>query len=261
MLGAIAGDVIGSAYEFLGTKSKDFPLFIEGSTFTDDSVLTVAVAEWLLRGEDLVDLFHRYTHAHPYRGYGGGFHQWALQRLRLPYNSFGNGSAMRVSPVGFAFDDLEEVLSWSERSARVTHDHPEGIRGAQATATAIFLARRHTDRERMRQVLEDRFGYDLRRRLDDIRPSYEFDVTCQGSVPEALIAFLESTSFEDALRNAISLGGDADTQACIAGGIAEAEYGIPKEVAAEVLQRLDPAMAAIVHEFRRQYGIEAPEAG
>jgi ADP-ribosylglycohydrolase len=256
MLGAIAGDMIGSVHEGLGTKTKDFPLFLPQSTFTDDSVLTVAVAEWLLRGEDLVDLLHRYTRAYPDCAYGASFYCWALEGSRLPYHSFGNGSAMRVSPVGFAFDDLDSVLAWAARSARVTHDHPEGIRGAQATAAAIFLARQRMDRHTLRGMLESRFGYDLGAGLDDIRPTYEFDVTCQGSVPQALIAFLESTSFEDALRNAISLGGDADTQACIAGGIAEACYGIPASIEAEVWRRLDLRLYGVTRDFRRRHGLE-----
>ena len=250
MIGAVAGDIIGSVHEFAGTKTKDFPLFTPGSTFTDDTVLTVAVAEWILTGEDLVDLFHRYTRANPGRGYGGGFRRWAARRDRKPYGSYGNGAAMRVGPVGFAFDTIEEVLDRAARSAAVTHDHPEGIRGAQATAAAVFLARRCKDREEIRRTIESRFGYDLSGTLDGIRSSYRFDETCQGTVPQALIAFLESDGYEDAVRNAISLGGDADTLACIAGGIAEAFYGgVPLEIVARALEILDEPLRVIVRRF------------
>ena len=254
MLGAIAGDVIGSVHEGAGTKTKDFPLFVPRSTFTDDSVLTVAVAEWLLTGHDLTDLLQAYYHAFPGRGYGGMFHRWARQRRREPYHSFGNGSAMRVSPVGFAFETIEDVLAWSERSATATHDHPEGVRGAQATAAAVFYARRISDRDEIRRLLESRFGYDLSTPLDEIRPTYGFDETCQGTVPPALRAFLESTSFEDAIRNAISLGGDADTLACIAGGVAEAYYGIPADIALTVRQLLDARLAEVLDRFRSRFG-------
>jgi len=256
MLGAIVGDVIGSVHEYAAPKTKDFPLLVARSTFTDDSVLTVAVAEWILTGQDLIDLLHAHTHAYPGRGYGGMFHDWAIERVREPYNSFGNGAAMRVSPVGFAFETVEEVLAWSERSAAVTHNHPEGIRGAQATAAAIYFARRGQTRDEIRRSIESRFGYDLHARLDEIRPTYSFDETCQGTVPQALAAFFESTSFEDAIRNAISLGGDADTLACITGGIAEAFYGgVPEDLAAPVMAMLDPRLAAVVRRFRERFGL------
>jgi len=256
MLGAIVGDVIGSVHEGAGTKTKVFPLFVPRSTFTDDSVLTVAVAEWVLSGEDLVDLLHAYFHNYPDRGYGGMFLDWAFDRLRQPYNSFGNGAAMRVSPVGFAFETMEEVLAWSERSAAVTHNHPEGIRGAQATAAAIFLARRLQDKDEIRRTLESQFGYDLGGRLEQIRPTYGFDETCQGTVPQALAAFFESTSYEDAIRNAISLGGDADTLACITGGIAEAYYGgVPQHLVAPVRAMLDKRLIAVIDRFRERFGL------
>ena len=256
MLGAIAGDVIGSIYEGTGIKTKDFALFTPQSTFTDDSVLTVAVAEWILGGRELTDLLHEYFAAYPGRGYGGAFHDWAQRQGRRPYNSFGNGAAMRVSPVGFAFDTMDEVLAWAEKSAAVTHNHPEGIRGAQATAAAIYCARQTRDKAAIRDTLELQFGYDLSRTLEEIRPDYNFDVTCQGSVPEALIAFLESSDWEDPIRNAISLGGDADTLACIAGGVAEAYYGgLPPELAGNVLARLDPRLADVVRRFRERYGL------
>jgi ADP-ribosylglycohydrolase len=256
MLGAIIGDVIGSVHEGAGTKTKDFPLFVEGTTFTDDSVLTVAVAEWILTGRNLVDLLHSYTETYPGRGYGGMFHSWARRRVREPYNSFGNGAAMRVSPVGFAFETMEDVLAWSKRSAEVTHNHPEGIRGAQATAAAIYLARRIRDKDRIRRTIESQFEYDLSAGLDQIRPTYDFDETCQGTVPQALASFFESSSFEDALRNAISLGGDADTLACIVGGIAEAYYGgTPQDLAKPVIAMLDERLVAVVDRFRERFSL------
>ena len=207
MLGAIAGDIIGSVYEGSGIKTKDFPLFVEDSRFTDDTVLTVAVAQRLLHGGDYIDLFHDYFHAYPLAGYGGSFIRWAGFRRRESYNSWGNGSAMRVGPVGFACDTLAEVLTQARQSAEVTHNHPEGVRGAQATATAIFLARSGQGKEEIKAHIECEFGYNLSERLEDIRANYRFDVSCQGSVPQSIIAFLESNGYEDAVRNAISLGG------------------------------------------------------
>lgn len=258
MFGAIVGDVIGSVHEWAGTKTKDFDLLVPQSTFTDDTVLTVAVAEWILDGTDLVELLQSYARGFPGRGYGGMFYEWVTSRSREPYWSFGNGSAMRVGPVGFAFDSLEDVLGWAERSAAVTHNHPEGIRGAQATAAAIYYARRGQTKEQIRRALEERFGYDLHARLDDLRPTYGFDETCQGTVPQALIAFLESTSFEDAIRNAISLGGDADTLACITGGVAEAYYGgVPEQLAAAVRSRLDERLLAVIDRFRERFHLGA----
>lgn len=254
MLGAIIGDIVGSVHEGTLRKTKDFPLFIERSTFTDDTVLTVAVADWILTGKDLVGVLHAYFDAYPNRGYGGMFAAWASQRSRKPYNSFGNGSAMRVSPVGFAFDSIGDVLAWARRSAEVTHDHPEGIRGAEATAAAVYYARQIKDRDEIAALLESRFRYDLGTPLDEIRPVFEFDETCQGTVPAALRAFLESSSFEDAIRNAISLGGDADTLAAITGGVAEAYYGIPDDLVAAARPRLDPRLTNVVDRFRERFG-------
>lgn len=256
MLGAIVGDVIGSVHEWAGTKTKDFPLFVSESTFTDDSVLTVAVADWIMNGRDLIGLLHAYTQAYPGRGYGGMFYGWARNYLREPYNSFGNGAAMRASPVGFAFNQVEEVLTWAEQSATVTHNHPEGIRGAQATATAIYLARQGQSKDQIRASIESQFGYDLRGKLDQIRPSYRFDETCQGTVPQALVAFFESTSYEDAVRNAVSLGGDADTLACVAGGVAEAFYGgVPQGLAKRAMATLDDRLITVIERFRIKFGL------
>jgi ADP-ribosylglycohydrolase len=261
MLGAIAGDVIGSVHEGSGTKTKEFPLFTPRSCFTDDSVLSIAVADWILTGKNLVELFHQYGSNYPYSGYGGRFRSWLQSGSRDPYNSFGNGAAMRVSAVGFAFDALDEVLEWSKRSAEVTHNHPEGIRGAQATAAAILLARQGLPKPQMRDFLESTFGYALQTSLDDIRPRYNFDETCQGTVPQALIAFFESEDYEDAIRNAISLGGDADTLACIAGGVAEAFYGsVPNHIADQVTERLDPALITVLQQFRGRFGLSAASA-
>jgi len=257
MLGAIAGDIIGSVHEYSKTKTKGFPLFTRLSSFTDDSVLTVAVADWILTGKDLVDLFHEYTHAYPGRGYGSMFRNWVSERSREPYNSYGNGSAMRVSPIGFAFDNIADVLTWAQRSAEVTHNHEEGIRGAQATAAAVFYARQHREKETIRETLESQFGYNLRFRLDDIRPTYQFYETCARTVPEAIVAFLESSDYEDTIRNAISLGGDADTLACIAGGIAEAYYGVPLDVTNRVMDILDRKLAATVTKFREKFSLDA----
>lgn len=255
MLGAIAGDIIGSVHERLGTKTKDFPLFVPGSRFTDDTVLTIAVADHLLHGGDLVDTFHDYFHAYPHAGYGGTFIQWALVRSRAPYQSWGNGSAMRVSPVGFACSTIQDVLAQAKASAEVTHDHPEGTKGAQATAAAIFLARTGHDKEDIRDFVMSEFDYDLSARLDDLRGAYRFDVSCQGSVPQSILAFLESTDYEDAVRNAISLGGDADTMACVAGGIAEAYYGgVPDAIRRRALETLDDRLRGVVEAFAARFG-------
>jgi ADP-ribosylglycohydrolase len=265
MIGAIAGDIIGSVHEHAETKTKDFPLFVEASQFTDDTVLSVAVAEGLLAraeapptrpvGTDYVSRFHNYFHAYPNAGYGGTFIRWAGLRLQSPYNSWGNGSAMRVAPVAWAMGTLDEVLAEAERSAAVTHNHAEGIRGAQATAAAIFLARQGGDKTAIRDAIMQRFKYNLNYSLDEIRPAYTFDVSCLGTVPPAIISFLESTDYEDAIRNAISLGGDADTLACITGGIAEAFYGgVPDAIRAEALNRLDVRLRTVVERFMKRFG-------
>lgn len=220
MIGAIAGDIIGSVYEHAPLKSKDFPLFHRQAHFTDDTVLTIAVAHAILEGRSYHATIREIGRRYPYAGYGGNFVQWLMSDDMPPYNSWGNGSAMRVSPVGFAFDSVDAVLNEAEASAAITHNHPEGIKGAQAVAFAILRGRQKVDRDDVRNEIAQRFGYDLQRRVDDIRPGYAFDISCQGTVPEAIIAFLDSVSWKDAVRNAVSLGGDSDTLACITGGIA-----------------------------------------
>jgi ADP-ribosylglycohydrolase len=255
MLGAIAGDVIGSVYEARPIKTPHFhPLFDPFCRFTDDTVLTVALADSLLSGADYGDKLREYFRAYPRAGYGGNFYRWATSGSRRAYGSFGNGSAMRVSPVGHAYDSLEEVLERAKWSADFTHNHPEGVRGAQATAAAVFLARRRTPKAEIKEYLARTFGYDLDRTLDDVRPGYRFDVTCQGTVPEAVLSFLESTGYEDAVRLAVSLGGDSDTLACITGGIAGAYYGVPDEIRAEAWLRLDVRLQRVVGEFLTRYG-------
>lgn len=250
MLGALAGDIIGSRFEWANHKSKDFDLFTEESRFTDDTVHTVALAESLLDGRPYGELLRAAYRLYPNAGYGGRFRAWAIGEENRPYGSYGNGSAMRVSPVAWFYDDLEAVLEGARRSAVVTHDHPEGIKGAQAVAAGIFLGRSGAGKHAIRAFVEERFGYDLSASLDSIRPGYTFDATCQGSVPEAFIAFFEGEDFEDTLRNAVSLGGDSDTLACIAGSLAEGFYGaVPEAIAGEVWRRLDERLAAVVRRF------------
>jgi ADP-ribosylglycohydrolase len=255
MIGAIAGDIIGSIYEHHRIKTKEFPLFGARCHFTDDSVLTIAVADAILSETPYVDSIKRIGQRYPYAGYGGNFSHWLHMKDYRPYNSWGNGSAMRVSPVGFAFSTEDEVLKQARMTAEITHNHPEGIKGAQATALAIFLARTGHDKKDIRKRIKTRFGYNVGRTVDDIRPSYHFDVSCQGTVPEAIIAFLDSDSYEDAVRNAVSLGGDSDTLACITGGIAEAFYGgVPDEVKTKVKEMLTPDLWEVTKAFLDKYG-------
>jgi ADP-ribosylglycohydrolase len=259
MLGAIAGDIIGSPYEACNLKSTRFPLFSPESVFTDDSVLTAAVADVLLNDGDYVEAYHDYFHRYPSSGFGVHFIAWAYRREREPYNSWGNGSAMRVSPVGFAAESLEEALAEAKRSAEVTHNHPEGVKGAQAVASSIFLARTGSTQPEIRDYVRT-FGYTLDFSLDDLRPRYRFDVSCQGSVPVAITAFLESTGWENAVRLAVSMGGDSDTIACMTGGIAQAFYGLPEAIAEEALRRLDAPLAEVAVEFARHYDCEPVRA-
>ena len=256
MLGAIIGDIVGSPYEFdhNNIKTEDFPLFKGGSHYTDDSVMTAAVAEALMNalekgtgiGEECMRSMQTFGKRHPGAGYGARFSGWLASSNPEPYNSWGNGSAMRVSAAGWLFDTLERTEEAAAQTAAVTHNHPEGIKGAQATAVAIFLARTGASKEDIKAVIEERYGYDLDRTLDQIRPSYHHVESCQESVPEAIIAFLESSGFESALRKAVSIGGDSDTIACITGSIAEAFYGIPGEIEEAALQRLPEDLLEVV---------------
>lgn len=254
MLGAIAGDVIGSCFEFANTKNYDFTMFQPGSRFTDDTILTVATADCILNGLDYAKTYREYARRYPDGGYGSMFRHWANSNSLEPYNSFGNGSAMRVSPVGFAIDNFDCMLKEARRSAAVTHNHPEGIKGAQAIASAIYWARMGQSKPYIKGAVQGRFGYDLSPTLDQMRPDYGFDATCPGSVPQAIIAFLESDDYEDCIRKAISLGGDSDTIACIAGGIAEAYYRfIPGHIVERVRQLLDPDLLAVVDQFQERF--------
>ena len=264
LIGAVAGDTIGSIYEFNNTKRTDFELLQPGMNYTDDSLMTLAVADWLLKKKPsdddaqlLTDTMRRWAKQYPcpMGGYGGRFSSWLGSSSPKPYNSWGNGSAMRVSGVGYAADTLEEALRLAEISAAVTHNHPEGIKGAQATAAAIYMARTGSSKEEIRDYIEQNFQYNLHRTCDSIRPTYHFDVSCQGTVPEALIAFFDSHDFESAMRLAVSLGGDSDTLACITGGIAAAYYNnIPQSIVDFVTNNLPTDLVAVVNNFCTRYG-------
>lgn len=250
MLGAIAGDTIGSPFEFAPKKNVDFPLFCTHSTFTDDTVLTIAIADILLHDLDIIDTLKEYSRKYPDAGYGGSYQRWIFSDSREPYNSWGNGSAMRTSPIGFFYNKVSDVLKAARMCAQVTHNHPEGVRGAQATSLCIFLARHGVTKNNIRKEISKWFSYDLSKTIKEIRPKYIFDVSCQGSVPQSIIAFLESDDYEDAIRKVVSLGGDADTMACITGGIAEAFYGpIPENIALETRKRLPDDFLKIIDEF------------
>lgn len=253
MIGAIAGDIIGSVYEWDRIKTKQFQLFRPDCFFTDDTVLTVALAEAILTGSDYTSLMKAYYRRYPGAGYGGFFHRWARALESQPYNSWGNGAAMRISSVGFAFDTLDQVLDRAAGYTAVTHNHAEGIKGAQATAAAIFLARTGSTKTDIKQYVAATFDYDLSRSVDEIRPTYEFNESCQQTVPEAIVCFLEATDFEDAIRNAISLGGDSDTLACITGGIAQAYYGVPTAIAEQAMAILDTDLRGVTARFLSSY--------
>ncbi|GAW66482.1 crystallin [Geoanaerobacter pelophilus] len=254
MLGTLAGDIVGSIYEWNNIKTTEFPLFQEQCRFTDDSVLTVALAESILTGEAYAQVMRRYCRRYPDAGYGRNFLNWAQSDDAPAYYSYGNGSAMRISPAGWAFDDLEQVLLKAKEYSAVTHDHPEGVKGAQATAAAVYLARTGATKREIAAFVAGRFGYDLSRSCDEIRPGYSFDVSCQGTVPQALTAFLESTDFESAIRLAISLGGDSDTLAAITGGVAQAYYGgVPAAIARETLRFLDEPLRKVTLEFEARF--------
>jgi ADP-ribosylglycohydrolase len=254
IIGAIAGDIIGSVYEWHNIKTTDFDLFSSEFDFTDDSVLTLATMDALINKKNYVEAYQSFGKKYPNRGYGGHFLSWIYSENPAPYNSWGNGSAMRVSPIGWYCNSLDDVMAEAQKSAEVTHNHPEGIKGAQSTAVAIYMARTGKSKDEIKRFIEDTFHYDLNRRIDDIRPDYEFDVSCQGSVPEAIIAFLESTDFENAIRLAISIGGDSDTIACITGGIAEAYYQkIPDNIIENVLEILPHELVKIIEDFSMKY--------
>ena len=260
MYGAILGDIIGSPYEFdQGDKTKDFPLFSAESTYTDDSVMTLAVADAFLslppNADDadvrrqLIQSMRRFGRAFPHAGYGGMFRRWLRSRFPEPYGSYGNGSAMRVSSAGWLFDDLETVRRMARLSAEVTHNHPEGIKGAEATACAIFFARTGYTKEEIKDCIQTLFDYDLSRTCDEIRPTYHHMESCQETVPEAITAFLEGESFEDVIRTAVSLGGDCDTLTCISGSIAEGVYGVPEDLKQQCRQRLPEELLAVLQRF------------
>ncbi|MBC2744652.1 MAG: ADP-ribosylglycohydrolase family protein [Desulfosarcina sp.] len=255
MIGAIAGDMIGSPYENRPIKTVAFPMTVAGCT--DDTILTVAVAHAIVTGTDYRVSIKSFAQEFPNLPYGGSFRYWIWDPKSKPYNSYGNGSAMRVSAVGFAFESIEEVMVQARRSAEVSHNHPEGIKGAQATALAVLLARKGEDKTTIREQIEARFAYDLGRTVDDIRPGYSFDVTCQGSVPESIIAFLDAEDYETTVKNAISLGGDADTMACIAGGIAQAFYkAIPVDIVLQVRNKLPQVLLEVLDQFNDKFNCE-----
>ena len=254
MLGAIAGDMIGVPWEALGEKRYDFPLFTELSRFSDDTAMTLAVAHALLEKLDYAQTMREFGRRYPAIGYGAHFERWLYDDSMGPYNSYGNGGAMRAGPIGYAAGTVEEVLAEAERCAAPTHNHPEGIKGAQAVALSVFLARSGASKDEIRRTITTRFGYNLERTLAEIRPAYTFDVAAERSVPEAILCFLEAQDFEGAVRNAVSLGGDADTMACIAGAIAEAHWGeIPAAIAAEVRKRLPAEFLDVVERFRARF--------
>ena len=265
MYGAILGDIIGSPYEFdRGSKTKDFPLFSNYSEFTDDTVMTLAVADALMGipevmsdaqiKERLTGMLRLHGRRYPHAGYGLRFSRWLRSRHPKPYGSYGNGSAMRVSSVGWLYSDPDIVRRMARLSAEVTHNHPEGIKGAEATASAIFLARTGCTKEEIKTYIEEKFHYDLSRTCDEIRPGYRHVESCQETVPEAITAFLEGESFEDVIRTAVSLGGDCDTLTAIAGSIAEAFYGIPEELKQECRSRLTMDLYAVLERFNRHMG-------
>lgn len=253
LIGAVCGDIVGSAYERVKTKDIRFQLFTPHSRFTDDSVCTIAIADALLNGKPIDKTLQKWCREHLRAGYGGLFRRWIASDDPQPYNSWGNGSAMRVSSAGILATSADEALSLAKNTAEVTHNHPEGIKGAQATALAIYLALKGTSKDDIKKELETRFGYDLSRKYADIQPSYRFDASCQGSVPEAIIAFLESDSYESAIRLAVALGGDADTQAAITGGIAAAFYGeIPPYILHECSSRLGDDMKEVINKLNER---------
>ena len=250
LAGAICGDIIGAPYERFSTKRVDFPLFSNRSRFTDDTVCTIAIADAIVNRKPLVETLQEWCRKYPKAGYGGQFRRWIASDNPMPYNSWGNGSAMRVSAAGASGSSEAEVLALAAQTAAITHNHPEGVKGAQATALAIYLALNGMEKSVIKKEIETKFGYDLSRNYADIQQHYKFDVSCQGSVPEAIIAFLTSTDYESAVRLAVALGGDSDTQAAIAGSIAAAYYGsIPSYILSECFARLSGDMKTILMQF------------
>ena len=264
MYGAIMGDIVGSVYEWDNIKTKEFPLFVPASRYTDDSAMSIAVAEALLdtmeksreeRRKEVAWSMQKWGRRYPDAGYGGRFYDWLYMRNPKPYRSWGNGSAMRASAAGWLFDTLEETREAAADTACVTHDHPEGIKGAEAVAAVIWAARNGWTKQQIRKFVEKEF-YPLKKTCDEIRPGYKFDVSCQGTVPQAVTAFLEGDGFEDVIRTAVSLGGDCDTLTCIAGGMAEAMYGMPEEMKEECRKRLEPDMVKVLERFDVYLGRE-----
>lgn len=260
ILGAVIGDIVGSTHEFLQTKSTDFDFYTDNNHYTDDSVMTIAVADWLIStpkpisNNTLPAIMRKWGRKNPLAGYGRMFRRWLMSDYEAdqrPYNSFGNGAGMRVSACGFFAQSLDEAMHLAKLSAEVSHNHPEGIKGAQAIASAIFLARQHQPKDSIREYITRQFNYDMDRSCDGIRPDYEFNETCQGSCPEAIIAFLDSSDFEDAIRLAISLGGDSDTIGAMTGSIAAAYYGIPDNIASKALEYLPEDMVEVIEKFEK----------
>lgn len=255
MLGAICGDIIGSRFERFNRKSKEFDLFHEDCRMTDDSVLTIAIADAYMNNKDYAETVVQYARQYPTAGYGGSFTNWVDSADHKPYNSWGNGSAMRVSALPWLIDNANTLLEEAKKSAEITHNHPEGIKGAQAIAIAVYVAKTE-DKPAIKRVIENEFGYDLNRTVKYLQETYQFDVSCQGSVPEAIICFLESENYEDCIRNAISIGGDSDTIACMAGAIAEAYYkGVPMSImskAATVIAKTNTEYFKVIEQFRNK---------
>lgn len=261
ILGAIAGDTIGSIYEFNPTKDYNFTLLHPIMEYTDDSIMTIAIAQWIMEDsthslDQLASIMRYWGHKYPFPmgGYGNGFFEWLFSTDPQPYNSWGNGSAMRVSACGFAFPTMEETLKMARLSAEITHNHPEGIKGAEATAAAIFMARHHHSKEEIRQYITEHFGYDLNQTYQELLPTYRFYGSCQETVPQALIAFFDSNDYESAIRQTVSLGGDADTMGAITGAVAAAFYGgIPEEIYDFTMSRLPNDLKEIVVRFESKY--------
>lgn len=257
MIGAIAGDIIGSVHEMSFLKRMNFELFQKNSRFTDDTVMTMAVAKSILERSSYCDNLHDFGNRYPDRGYGGMFRKWLTKDDKLPYDSWGNGGAMRVSPVGFAFNNIKLVLEEAEYSSNPTHNHAEGVKGSKAIAACVFLARTGNSKANIKKYIEKEIGYNLKGSISAIRKNYKMDVSSAGSVPPAIIAFLESTSLENAIRLAVSLGGDADTQACMAGAIAQAYYKeIPEEIYTKTMACLSDEFKIILSNFEKQYKIQ-----